>query len=44
MDIIVHAFAFFKNDGIDICHFVRYFTRDTGLNDVVAPELICCVQ
>jgi len=24
--------------------FLRYFTRDTGLNDVIVPELMCCMQ
>ena len=33
-------FCILRSRGIDMYRFLRYFTRDTGLNDVVVHELI----
>ena len=41
-DIIVHAFVFLEVE-VDMCRFLRYFSRDTGLNDVIVHELMCNV-
>ena len=37
------CYCILRSKGIDMCRFLRYFTRDTGLNDVIAHELMCNV-
>jgi len=37
------SFCILKSNGIDMCRFLRHFTRDTGLNDVIVHELMCNV-
>ena len=37
------CFCILRSKGVDMCRFLRYFTRDTGLNDVIVHELICNV-
>ena len=35
------CFCILRSRGVDMCSFLRYFTRDTGLNDVVVHDMIC---
>jgi len=37
------CFCIAESSGVNMCRFTDYFTRDTGLNDVVAHDLICSV-
>ena len=37
-------FCILRSRGVDMRRFLRYFTRDTGLNDVVVHELICSLM
>ena len=32
-----------RSKRVDMCRFLRYFTCDTGLNDIIVHELICNV-
>ena len=38
------CFCILRSSGIDMRRFVRCFTRDTGLNDVIVHELICSLM
>ena len=38
------CFCILRNSDIDMHRFLRYFTHDTGLNDVIVHELICRMQ
>ena len=38
------CFCVLRSRGIDMCRFLRYFTQDTGLNDVVVHELMCSLM
>ena len=38
------CFCILRSKGIDMRRFLRYFTRDTGLNDVIVHELICSLM
>jgi len=42
------CFCILRSKGVDMHRFthrfMRYFTRDTGLNDVIVHELICNVR
>jgi len=38
------CFCILRSRGVDMRRFLRYFTRDTGLNDVVVHELICSLM
>jgi len=35
------CFCILRSKGVDLSRFSNYFTRDTGLNDVVVHELLC---
>jgi len=37
------CFCTARSSGVSMCRFTDYFTRDTGLNDVVVHDLICSV-
>jgi len=38
------SFCIIRSRGVSMADFVRYFNRDTGLNDVIVHELICSVM
>jgi len=41
VDIIVRVSVFFVVEIISLPRFLTYFTRDTGLNDVVVHGVLC---
>jgi len=38
------CYSVLRSRGVDISSFVRYFTGDTGLNDLFVYELICRIN
>ena len=38
------CFCILRSRGVGMFDFLRYFTRDTGLNDVIVHELICSMM
>jgi len=36
------CFCILRSRGVDMCPFLRYFTRDTGLNDVIVHDIVIC--
>ena len=38
------CYCILRSRGIDMRRFLRYFTRDTGLNDVIVHEIICSLM
>jgi len=37
------CFCILRSRGVDLRRFLRYFSRDTGLKDVIVHELMCNV-
>jgi len=35
------CYYIFRSRNVDVARFVRYFTNDTGLNNVFVHELMC---
>jgi len=38
------CFSITRRRGVGMADFIRYFNRDTGLNDFIVHELICSVM
>jgi len=36
------CFCILRSRGVNMCPFLRYFTRDTGLNDVIVHDIVIC--